>query len=99
VITRNRLAVIVVAAGWLLVSLLPWWQLRVAFSDQPGSGTRTFSADVWRASTPAALAAAAVAVMSVVLVATRGHQPQTQVQRGTGLFVAVPPAAGGFITS
>jgi hypothetical protein len=55
VITRSKLVGVVVA-GWVLVSLLPWWQLRVEYADQSGTGTRTYSADVWRASTPAALA-------------------------------------------
>jgi hypothetical protein len=90
VITRNRLAGIV-AAGWLLVSLLPWWQLRVEFFDKSGTETRTFSADVWRASTPAALAVVVAALGSVVLVTTRDHPPQTPEQRGTGLFIACLP--------
>lgn len=72
-ITRNKLVSVVVAAGWGLVSLLPWWQLRIAFSDQSGTGTWVFTADVWRSSTPAALAVIVAAVVSVVLVATRGH--------------------------
>jgi hypothetical protein len=88
VITRSRLAGIVVAVGWVLVSLLPWWQLRVEFSDQSESGEKVFSSDVWRASTPAALAVVLAAVVSVVLVATRGHVPQTREQRGTGLIIA-----------
>jgi hypothetical protein len=85
----------IVAAGWVLVSLLPWWQLRVAFSDQSGSGEKVFSSDVWRASTPAALALVLAAVVSVVLVATRGQMPQTQTQtrrqRGMGLIIAWLP--------
>jgi hypothetical protein len=91
VITRSRLPGILVAAGWLLVSLLPWWQLRVAFDDESGSRARIFSADVWQASTPAALAVVVTAVASVVLVTTRGHTPQTPEQRGTGLFIACLP--------
>jgi hypothetical protein len=79
----------IAAAGWVLVSLLPWWQLRVAFSD--GLGTRVFSADVWRASTPAALAIVLAAVVSVVLVATGGQLPQTRRQRGMGLIIACLP--------
>ena len=68
--------------------MLPWWQLRVAASDESGDGTWVFSADVWRASTPAALAVVAAAVVSVVLVTTRGHAPQ---QRGAGLVIACIP--------
>jgi hypothetical protein len=91
VITRSKLALLVVAAGWVLVSLLPWWQRRVAFSDQWGTETRILSADAWRASTPAALALLIAAVVSMVLTATRGHPPQTPEQRGTGLFIAYVP--------
>jgi hypothetical protein len=91
VITRNKRAATIVAVGWVLVSLLPWWQLRVAFSDWSGSGTEVFSVDVWRASTPAALAVVLAAVVSVVLVATRGQLPQTRGQRGMGLIIAWLP--------
>ena len=90
VITRSKLAGVVVA-GWVLVSLLPWWQLRVAYADQSGTGTKTISADVWRASTPAALAVIVAAVVSVVMVATRGDAPRTLKQRGTSLVIACLP--------
>jgi hypothetical protein len=91
VITRGRLAVLVVATGWALVSLLPWWQRRVEFSGPSGSGTDVYSADVWRASTPAALAVVAAAVLSIVLVANRGRLRLTRDQRGTGLVMAFVP--------
>jgi hypothetical protein len=91
VITRSRLAIFVVAAGWVLVSLLPWWRLRIAYSDQSGTGTKIFSADVWHASTPAALAVVVAAVVSIVLVAARGQRPRTPQQRGTGLVIAGLP--------
>jgi hypothetical protein len=94
VITRSRLACIAVAACWVLLSLLPWWQLRGAYSDASGTETtRIFSADVWRSSTPAALAVVIAAIVSVVLVATRGHPPQTPEQRGTGLVIVYLPVA------
>jgi hypothetical protein len=90
---RTRVAAASVG-GWVLVSLVPWWQRRITVSG-PGNQdeTRVFSANVWHASSAASIALVLMAVLTVVLVLTSGRVVRTGAERLALLAAAWVPVA------
>jgi hypothetical protein len=76
--------------GWLVVGLLPWWQVRSDWADGTGSGTHVYGASAWQASTPASITVLVAAVTTVALIITtdRGWRPRTRVERSGVLAAA-----------
>jgi hypothetical protein len=95
------LGCLVAVAGWFVVGLLPWWQIRSDYADASGSGTHVYPASAWQASTPASIALLVAAVTTVALIVTtaRGWRPRTLAERSGVLAAAwlLPAALLGWL--